>query len=154
MSQPANKSQSLSNHTRFDPPFHFIAAPILIGNFFGVIGFTIGYAIHHGKHGLLLHLWLIIVSFALLVVAANSRIKDLKVQDRVIRLEERLRFAALLPPDEAAAAHALSIRQIIALRFATDDELPALVRRALADGLTPKQIKAAISQWRPDDHRV
>ncbi len=147
-------SQNLTNHARLDPPFHFIAAPVLLANFFGVLGYTIGRAIHYGTHGLLVQLWLIVVSFALLVVAMNSRAKDLKVQDRVIRLEERLRFAALLQPAEHAAASALTLRQIIALRFASDSELPALVRRTLSENLTPKQIKAAISQWRPDDHRV
>lgn len=147
-------NQNLSNHARFDPPFHFFAAPVFLANLIAVITFTVRHAMHHGTHDLGFHLWLVVLSIALVVLTTNTRVKDLKVQDRVIRLEERLRFAALLPPAEHAAASALTLRQIIALRFASDSELPALVRRTLSENLTPKQIKAAINQWRPDHHRV
>lgn len=146
--------QSFKNHARFDPPFHFIATPILLINLIVTIVVCITTAIHHGTHHLALHIWLVIVSFALVVVSTNSRVKDLKVQDRVIRLEERLRYAALLPPAELAASASLSIRQIVALRFASDAELPALVKRTLAENLEPKQIKESIVAWRPDNHRV
>jgi hypothetical protein len=145
--------QNLQNHTRRDPPF-LIATPILLLNVLFTIVVTILHAVHHGTHHLLLHVWLILVSIALLLVAGNSRTKDLKVQDRVIRLEERLRFAALLPPDTLAASTNLTLRQIVALRFASDAELPALVGRTLAENLTPRQIKESITAWRPDTHRV
>jgi hypothetical protein len=148
------ETQNFKNHGRLDPPQHFIAAPILFINLIVTIVVCITSAIHHGTHHLSLHIWLVIVSFALLVVAVNSRVKDLKVQDRVIRLEERLRYAAVLPPAQVAAATNLTLRQIVALRFASDAELPVLVARALAENLEPKQIKESIVSWRADNHRV
>jgi hypothetical protein len=146
--------QNFKNHGRMDPPFHYIAIPILLLNLLLVLGITIHLAIAHRTHAMILHIWLTLLAFALLVVATNSRVKDLKLQDRVIRLEERLRFAALLPPATLAATASLSVPQIVALRFASDAELPALVARALAENLTPKQIKESIVTWRPDTHRV
>jgi uncharacterized membrane protein len=146
--------QNFKNHARMDPPFHYIAAPILLLNFFLVLGITIHFAIAHRMHAMILHIWLTLLAFALLVVATNSRVKDLKVQDRVIRLEERLRYAALLSPAALTASASLTIPQIVALRFASDAELPGLVARTLAENLTPKQIKASIVTWRPDYHRV
>jgi hypothetical protein len=148
------ETQNFKNHGRMDPPFHYIAVPILLVNLLFALAATIYVATLHHPHEFFLHLWLVLVSFALVVVATNSRVKDLKVQDRVIRLEERLRFAALLPPATLAATSNLTVRQIVALRFASDGELPALVTRTLAENLTPKQIKESITSWRPDTHRV
>ena len=149
------ETQNFKNHGRFDPPFHFIAAPILLINLIACIVITIAIALHpHGTNMLLLHIWLVVVSFALLVVATNSRVKDLKLQDRLIRLEERLRYAALLSQADLAASEALTLRQIVALRFASDAELPALLKRALAEKLESKQIKQSIVNWRADNHRV
>jgi Family of unknown function (DUF6526) len=146
--------QNFKNHARMDPPFHYIAVPILLVNLIFAIVAAIYVATQHDLHHLLFHLWLVLVSFALVVVATNSRVKDLRVQDRVIRVEERLRYAALLRPDELAATAGLSIPQIVALRFASDEELSALLSRTLAQNLTPKQIKESITSWRPDFHRV
>jgi Family of unknown function (DUF6526) len=146
--------QNFKNHGRMDPPFHYIAVPILLLNLLLVLGITIHLAIVHRTHEMILHIWLTLLAFALVVIATNSRVKDLRVQDRVIRLEERLRFAALLPPATLAATASLTVPQIVALRFASDAELPALVTRTLAENLTPKQIKESIVTWRPDTHRV
>lgn len=146
--------QNFKNHSRLDPPFHYIAVPILLLNFLLVVAATIYVATQHNVHELLLHIWLTLVSFALVVVAANSRAKDLRLQDRVIRLEEHLRYAALLSPAALATSANLTVPQIVALRFAADAELPGLVARALAENLTPKQIKESIVTWRPDNHRV
>ncbi|HWZ52966.1 MAG TPA: DUF6526 family protein [Granulicella sp.] len=146
--------QNFKNHAHMDPPFHYITAPILLVNFLLAIAATIWVATQHRPHELIIHLWILLLSFALLVLATNTRVKDLKVQDRVIRLEERLRFAALLPPATLAATSRLTVAQIVALRFASDDELPALVDRTLAQNLTPRQIKESITSWRPDHHRV
>ncbi|HEX4651631.1 MAG TPA: DUF6526 family protein [Granulicella sp.] len=146
--------QNFKNHARMDPPFHYIAVPILLLNLIAILVLTVVHAVHHGTHLLVLHLWLLLVSFALVVVATNSRVKDLKVQDRVIRLEERLRYATLLSPAELTASASLTVPQIVALRFASDAELSGLVARTLAENLTPKQIKESVVTWRPDTHRV
>ena len=143
-------TQSLQNHTRFHPPFHFILIPILLLN----LCFSIYATIHHWPQHHALFLWWIVMSLALIVLAGVARGSAVKAQDRIIRLEERLRLAALLPAADLALAHSLTEQQLIALRFASDDELPALARRAATESLTPKQIKQAITTWRPDYLRV
>jgi Family of unknown function (DUF6526) len=154
MYDPAmSEIQNLQNHTRRDPPFMF-AMPVLLLNVLAVLTITILHAVHNGTQHLLLHVWLLLVSIALLLISGNTRVKDLKVQDRVIRLEERLRFAALLPPDTLAASANLTLGQMVALRFASDAEVPALVARTLRENLTTRQIKESITSWRPDTHRV
>ena len=142
--------QSFKNHGRLDPAFHFFVLPVLGLNFF----FSIYATIHHWPEHHALHLWWIVVSTALLVLAFKTRVNDLKVQDRIIRLEENLRLASLLPPADLAHIRELDIKQIIALRFASDDELPALVRKTLTQNLEPKAIKESIVNWRGDYHRV
>jgi hypothetical protein len=94
------------------------------------------------------------MSIVLFMGFGLTRSYALKAQDRIIRLEEKLRFTALLPADLLARSQALTVRQIIGLRFASDAELPALVKRALDENLTEKQIKQAITSWRPDYLRV
>ena len=139
--------QNYSNHGRFDPAFHFILMPILLIN----LVITIVVAV---RRFTFLRGWLAIMAVALLLTASLFRSYALKVQDRVIRLEERIRLSLLLPPALQARIVELSIRQLIALRFASDAELPGLVERTLLENLPPKQIKQAITAWRPDDYRV
>jgi Family of unknown function (DUF6526) len=142
--------QNLKNHARYYPPFHFFVLPMLLLN----IIFSIYVAIHHWPEHWALHLWWIVLSFVFFVLAGLSRAAALTVQDRVIRLEERLRLQALLPPEERAHINDLSVKQLIALRFASDDELPALVHKTLTQNLEPKAIKQSIVNWRGDYHRV
>ena len=142
--------QTYAKHARFDPLYHFVVSPILLLN----LVFSIYATVHHWPVHRALFLWWIIVSVALIGLALRSRTFALKAQDRVIRLEERLRLAALLSPAEHAQAASLTEGQLIALRFAPDEELPALARRAASETLTPKQIKQAINTWRPDRFRV
>lgn len=87
-------------------------------------------------------------------VGVLARTYALKVQDRVIRLEEQLRLSHLMDAEYESTIHALSEAQLVALRFASDDELPSLARRAAAERLNGKAIKAAIRNWRPDYWRV
>lgn len=144
------KPQSYSNHTRRNPAFHFILLPILFLNLI----FSVYDTIHrYPAHKYLFHWW-IVMSIALLLLALLSRMQAARVQDRVIRLEERLRLASLLPPDEQAHIHEFTTGQLIALRFASDAELPALARRTLTQNLDPKSIKQAIVNWRADDLRI
>jgi hypothetical protein len=146
MAQP----QSFKNHTRFFPPFHFVLVPILLVN----LGMSIYYTVRHWPIHCRLSLWWIVMSLAFILTALNSRIMALKAQDRTIRLEEQLRLADLLPESQLGLIEKLTMRQFIALRFASDAEAPALAARAVAEGLTEKQIKQAIVNWKADDYRV
>jgi Family of unknown function (DUF6526) len=139
--------QALANHARVDPLFHFILVPVLIACFIASIVF-----LFHGVDAL--HIWLVIFSLAALVLCTKCRSYSLKVQDRVIRLEERLRLYALLPEALKARIPELTERQLIALRFASDAEVPSLVQKTLSNNLDPKAIKKAIENWRPDHWRV
>jgi hypothetical protein len=139
--------QSYANHARLDPTFHFVLAPLtIISVVLSIIVFT--------RHpGLPSTLW-VVLAIALLLNATKTRNYALKVQDRLIRLEERLRLSQLLPETARPRIAELRESQLIGLRFASDAELPALAMRALNEGLTQKQIKASIQVWRPDTFRV
>jgi hypothetical protein len=147
---PMATPQSLKNHTRFNPPFHFFILPMLLLNLI----FSIYVTIHHWPEHRVLFLWWIVMSIVLFMITGISRSQTLRAQDRIIRLEERLRLAALLPAEDRAHIDELSVKQLIALRFASDDELPALAHRALTQNLEPKAIKQSIVNWRGDYHRV
>jgi hypothetical protein len=142
--------QNYKNHTRFHPPFHYFVLPILLLN----IIFAVWAMIRHWPDHPHLFPWAILISIILFMGFGLTRSYALKAQDRIIRLEEKLRFTALLPADLLARSQSLTVRQIIGLRFASDAELPALVKRALDENLTEKQIKQAITNWRPDYLRV
>jgi len=144
MSEP----QSFKNHARFRPLFHFTILPILLVN----LVLSLIYAIHfHFKHTHLSIVW-VVLSITFILIAVDHRTSALGAQDRIIRLEERLRMTALGVPH--ATIHALTERQMIGLRFASDAELPTLAERALREKLTEKQIKASIQSWRPDYFRI
>ena len=142
--------QSFSNHTRWYPPFHFFVLPLLLLN----IIFSIYVTIHDWPRYEHTHIWWIVMSVVFFVVAGIAREGALTVQDRIIRLEERLRLQALVPAEDRAHIDELSINQLIALRFASDDELPALFRKTLTQNLEPKAIKESIVNWRSDYKRV
>jgi len=148
------KPQTLANHVRFDPPFHFYLLPI-----FGLaLILTLIHFFAHITHGDLrdhIHAFLLIllaVAFVLLVL--KMRLYSLRVQDRVIRLEERLRLTQLLPEPLRSRIPELTEDQLIGLRFASDAEIPKLVERTLKENLSRADIKKAIQTWRPDYWRV
>src|SRR6185437_7828712 len=139
--------QSLANHARFDPPFHFFILP--------VFAITVIVAIVQlFRHPSLLSAWLVVFMVAAMTAVFKIRIYALKVQDRIIRLEERLRLAILVDKPLRAHIVELSESQLIGLRFASDAELPALTARTLSEKLSRAEIKKAVTQWRPDYWRV
>lgn len=140
--------QTYANHVRRHPPFHFFVIPVLLINIIWTIVDCVRYPGWHQG-------WWIVVSLALLVLAVLARTNALKAQDRIIRLEERLRYQQLLPADLAQQAQSLSVSQMIALRFAGDEELASIVREVLSGKLTKSsEIKQAIKRWRADEFRV
>ena len=143
-------TQSFKSHARFDPFFHFFLSPIALTNLILSITYTIRQWPIHSRS----HLWWIVMSLFFFVAIFKIRTYALQNQDRIIRLEERLRYATLLDPATNQQALSLTLRQIIALRFASDSELPNLISRTLAESLEPKQIKQAITAWRPDETRI
>jgi hypothetical protein len=110
--------------------------------------------VHLVKHPGFHSAWLVLFAVAATTALFKIRLYALKVQDRVIRLEERLRLAILLDKPLRARITELSEAQLVGLRFASDAELPALAARALAEKLSQKEIKKAVTQWRPDYWRV
>jgi hypothetical protein len=139
--------QSFANHTRFDPAFHFFLLPL------GLAAITLS-IIRIIRHPGIASTLGVVLAIGFFTIAGKARGYALKVQDRVIRLEERLRLAMLLPEAARPRIVELTESQLIALRFASDAELPALAMRALNEGLTNKQIKTSIQSWRPDYFRV
>jgi hypothetical protein len=139
--------QSYANHGRLDPPFHFFLVPLC----FAAVILSVILLVRHPRMSSIL--W-VILAVGLLTVTTRARMYAVKVQDRVIRLEERLRLAMLLPEAARPRIGELTESQLIGLRFASDAELPALAMRALNEGLTRKQIKSSIQSWRPDVFRV
>lgn len=143
-------TQNFKSHAAFDPAWHFFVLPVSFLNIVVAMGYTIHmWPLHRG-----LDLWWIVMSLALFFTMSTARMFGLKNQDRIIRLEERLRYRTLLTPAALVRSEELTLRQIIALRFASDAELPGLIERTLGDKLEPKQIKQAITDWRADYHRI
>ena len=140
--------QTYANHMRWYPLVHFVITPLLLINFIWALVCTYKEFDWYRVQYLLL-------SFTVIMVSIAARFQALKAQDRVIRLEERLRFKTILSPELAAKAHELRTGQIIALRFAPDEELAGLVERTVAgEFATNKEIKLAIKNWRGDYLRV
>lgn len=144
--------QNYSNHTRWFPLFHFVVMPLLLLNFLSHLVRLFMAEPQSGRKTLAF--WTLL-SFTLILLALASRLQSLTVQNRVIRLEEKLRYKSVLSPELAAKAESLSLGQIIALRFATDAELPSLVERTLnGEFAKPKDIKKAVKDWRADHLRA
>ena len=139
--------QTLANHTKFDPPFHFFLLPVLAIN-------VILIAVQLFRRPGILGAWLLLVSIALVVMAGRMRSYATHLQDRIIRVEERLRLASILQDPLRARIPELADSQLNGLRFASDAELPALVQRALDERLSRTDIKKAVTDWRPDYSRI
>lgn len=140
----AEPSQSYSNHRRVFPPFHFFVLPVLLLNVINEIRHVVLDPSRHTG-------WTLIVALALLTLAVSARIMALTVQDRVIRLEMRQRLGQCLPADLQARVGDLTRAQLVALRFASDQELPDLVRDVLGGKVSSqKEIKMRVKNWQPD----
>ena len=130
--------QSFANHTRFDPPFHFFVLPVFA---ITVIVAIVQLVRDPSLHGA----WLVVFTVAATTAVFKIRTYALKVQDRIIRLEERLRLAILVDKPLRAHIVELSESQLVGLRFASDAELPALTARALSEKLSRTEIKKAVT---------
>ena len=144
----ATTPQTFANHTRWQPPIHYFVLPVLLINvIWSIVLFVKSPGPTSG--------WWIVVSLALLMLVFFVRLNPLKAQDRIIRLEERLRYQQILSPALLQQSTALNPGQIIALRFAGDDELEELVGAVLAGKfIKNSEIKRAIKHWRADTFRV
>ena len=142
------ETQSYANHTRYYPLFHFVVLPILGLNLLLQIVMIF-------RHPNRWSVWNAIVAFGLAALAYTTRMMILRVQDRLIRLEERLRLQQILPTDLRARVGELTTGQLIGLRFCDDAEVPELCRAVLSGELKGrKQIKQRITKWKPDTLRA
>jgi hypothetical protein len=143
------ETQNYANHRQVTPLFHYILMPLLA---LTTIGSLVNLYLSFGDHERLYSASLLaVLSLAALLALFLSRISALKAQDRAIRAEENLRHFVLTGklPDPR-----LTIRQLIALRFASDGELVPLSKRAAEENLKPDDIKKSVKQWRPDTYRL
>ena len=146
--------QTFAHHTRFDPLFHFFLIPIFtIAVIMSLIHFF-NHLRRSSVHGNVHSFLIVLLAIALLILVFKVRLYALKVQDRVIRLEERLRLMQLLQEPLRSRIPELTEGQLIGLRFASDAEVPVLVERALQEKLSRQDIKKSIKNWRPDNWRV
>jgi hypothetical protein len=143
----AQQAQSLKNHAKFDPSFHFFLAPVALVILIATIVQMVRQPGWYSAAHILVALWALVAVFKIRVYA-------LKVQDRVIRLEERVRLKELAPASLQGRIGDLTEDQLIGLRFASDGEVADLAQRALAGNWNRKQVKEAIKNWRPDHWRV
>lgn len=141
--------QSYSTHRQYVPLFHYVLSPLLL---LLLIGSLVNFYRSLGDHERIYSASLIVVVVvALAITAFLARIFALKAQDRAIRAEENLRHFSLtgklLDPQ-------LTVRQVIALRFASDAEFVEVARKAAETNMAPEEIKKAVRNWRADLHRV
>jgi len=145
---PTGTPQSFKNHAKIVPLFHYFVLPVLLANIVMAGGRVVDAVSAETVVGML-------VALALVLVALYARVFALKAQDRVVRLEERLRMVELLPAELHPRIHEFTVDQLVALRFASDAELPALAAKVLDEGIKErKAIKQMVTDWRADHTRV
>ncbi|MBP3952519.1 DUF6526 family protein [Bacillus suaedae] len=136
--------QNYNKHAMIDPLFHYVLTPLaLLTVILSIIQLVGGFS--------LASLLSVIGAFLFLFIVAKVRLYALKLQDRLIRSEENFRYFVLTGK---RLDNRVSMKQLIALRFASDEELPRLVDKAVSESLTPNQIKQLVENWRADYHRV
>jgi Family of unknown function (DUF6526) len=139
-----NKTQNFQNHAKRVPLFHFFVLPVfgihLVWSIVRCVRFFSAWSVEQ-----------VLLALAFIALALSSRMMALTVQDRVIRLEMRLRLQQALPAELRARIPEFTVSQLVAMRFASDGELPVLARKVLDEKLTDrKTIKKMIQQWEPD----
>ena len=141
-------AQTYKNHAKLVPLFHFVLLPIFMLNFLAM-------AYHLWREPSMFTGWSLVMAFAFIVTGLFARVFALKAQDRVIRLEERLRLRELLPQDLHVRIREFTPEQLIVLRFASDAERPALAATVLRDNVEKRDaVKKLVKDWRADDFRV
>ena len=144
----ADTTQTYQTHRKMVPLFHFVTLPVLLGNILLM-------AYHVVQAPGLASVWGLLMGVALFLGALFARVFALAAQDRVIRLEERLRLRELLPPEMKARIPEFTREQLIGLRFASDAELPDLAAAVLRDNVQKRdQVKKLVKHWRADDHQL
>ena len=140
--------QNYGNHRKFFPLFHFVIGPLLLINF--ILAAREAY-----REPTFDEIWEAVFAFTIILVALASRVMALKVQDRVIRLEERLRLNQLATGELKNRINDLTARQMVGLRFASDAEVCDLAMTVLKDNITnPNTIKKMVKNWRSDYERA
>ncbi|MGE0814713.1 MAG: DUF6526 family protein [Vicinamibacterales bacterium] len=142
------ETQTYATHRKFVPLFHYFTLPILIGNVL-----VAGYGVVQAPGGAAV--WQLLVAIALFFGALFARVFALGAQDRVIRLEERLRMREILPEALQPRIVDFTREQIIGLRFASDAELPDLAAAVLRDNVQKREdVKKLVKHWRADTHQL
>ncbi|GAB3254352.1 hypothetical protein GCM10027347_14750 [Larkinella harenae] len=144
------KTQNYENHVRYYPPHHFVFYPVVLL----LLGISIYFTVNDNEHSTL---WLFLALLVGLITWLALMLRQhyaLNNQNRIVRLEMRFRYYVLTHQRLELLENRLSFGQIAALRFASDEELPGLVQRALTENLGPDEIKKAITHWQPDHMRV
>ena len=139
--------QTFKTHRRFDPPYHFFLTPLALVA-------VVASAYHLYKHPSWHFGLVLLAALAAFLLVVKVRTYALRVQDRLIRLEETLRMQRLLPADLQGRVQEVSPDQFVGLRFAADAELADRVREALEEKLDGEAVKKRIQTWRPDTFRV
>jgi L-asparagine transporter-like permease len=139
--------QNYKNHSRYVPLYHFITALLLIAVFIG----SIVNLLHSSEDNLYSAALIMVISVILILIWFFARAFALKAQDRAIRAEEHFRHYILTGKP---FSNSLSMSQIIALRFASDEEFPSLAKKAIDENMSSKAIKEAIKNWKADHHRA
>lgn len=143
-----NTVQTFENHTRYVPLYHFVLFGILMIN---LVWSVVRIIRHHSVDAAVA----LLIAFGLLILFFYARQFALTMQDRLIRLEMQLRLVKVLPADLAQRIGELTVSQLIGLRFASNEELPELVRKVLAEGISDRTaIKRMVRTWQGDYLRV
>lgn len=143
------KEQNYTNHIRFYTPHHFVFYPVMIL----LMGICVGYAFNNEDWLIWLFMFLVFLSVTLVSFMLRQHYA-LTLQDRIVLLELRYRYYATTGNRLEPYEENLSKGQLFALRFAPDDELPALLQRSIDENLSPNSIKKSVRNWKPDNNRV